>query len=110
MDWSKFMSKANNYIQAFGEKDNHFICSYAYNSPSSTDSVSQYLLQIMRPVLVQKPDADTYFMYGALLLKLKKPTEAELYFNKVLDSTSNQDSRTSYRKRIEEFKKQYSKV
>jgi thiol-disulfide isomerase/thioredoxin len=107
MDWNKFISKAKIYIQKYGESNNHFICNYAYNSSSRNDSLNQFLLQIMKPVLIQMPYSATYLMYGVILLKLGKSTEAETYFKKILDSNINQESRLSYQKKIDSYKKEF---
>ena len=107
MDWDKFISKAKAYIQKYGESDNHFICNYVYDSPSMNDSLNQFLLQIMKPVLGRMPYSATYLMYGVILLKLQRPTEAEIYFKKILDSNISQESRLSYQKRIDSFKKRF---
>jgi thiol-disulfide isomerase/thioredoxin len=107
MDWNKFISKAKTYIQKYGESNNHFICNYAYDSPSMNDTLNEFLLQIMKPVLERMPYLATYLMYGVILLKLRRPNEAEIYFKKIQDSNISQEYRLSYQKRINTYKKKF---
>ena len=107
MDWDKFMNKANYYDERFGNADNHFICSYALNVPIS-DSINNFLLSKIQPVLVSKPDANTYMMYGAFLMRAKRQTEAEMYFNKILETARSDEDRKAYQNKINDIKSKYA--
>ena len=59
MDWSSFVVKSKEYIQTYGRGSNHFICQYALeNKPD--DATTQYLLEIMNPVLRTMPYSDSF--------------------------------------------------
>ena len=110
LDWNKFAERTKAYVDRFGEADNHFICNYVYHAgQEEPDSIDNYMLRLMAPVLTKMPYSDTYIMYGGFLLKTGNDAEAELYFRKALDGVKDRDSYTKYEKEIKSARQEYRK-